>query len=116
MATEQHPEVLAMPQIVSNDEVFTLGEAAAYLRLSEATVELLATRQGLPGRRIDGDWRFLKSAVRDWLKGRSKKESLLRHAGEWADDPTVPELLRRIYEERGRPMTEERDEGLVENP
>ncbi|HEV3006682.1 MAG TPA: helix-turn-helix domain-containing protein [Pirellulales bacterium] len=107
MAGKRYREVTAVPPLLSNGEVLTLGETAAYLRISEEAVKRLASEHGLPGRHIDDDWRFLKSAVQDWLRRRGNKESLLRHAGDWADDPMVAELFRQIYAQRGRPMTEE---------
>ena len=48
-------------------EVLTLAEAAAYLRFQEAEVVLLVNAQGLPGRSIASEWRFLRSAVQQWL-------------------------------------------------
>jgi hypothetical protein len=38
---------------------------------------------------------------------RGSNERVLKLAGVWKDDPTVPELLKEIYKARGRPMTEE---------
>jgi excisionase family DNA binding protein len=38
---------------------------------------------------------------------RGAKERVLKLAGVWKDDPTVPALLREIYEARGRPVNEE---------
>jgi hypothetical protein len=48
-------------------EVFTLAEAAAYLRLQEADVVALVQSQGLPGRCISNEWHFLKVAIERWL-------------------------------------------------
>src|SRR3989442_3211129 len=44
-------------------EVMTLDETARYLRLSKRTVRKLAKQGRLPGREIEGDWRFLKTAL-----------------------------------------------------
>ena len=49
-------------------EVLTLSEAAAYLRVPEAEVLRLAERQELPSRLVGAEWRFLKSALADWLR------------------------------------------------
>ncbi len=49
-------------------EVLTLAEAAAYLRLSEDDVVRLVHGQGLPGRLVGKEWRFLKPALQDWLR------------------------------------------------
>jgi excisionase family DNA binding protein len=88
-------------------EVLTLAEAAAYLRVPEAELGRMAGSQGLPGRRIGTEWRFSRAAIQDWLRRPSMKESLLQLAGIWKDDPDVDEMLREIYRQRGRPMTEE---------
>ena len=48
-------------------EIVTLAEAAAYLRLSEADIVNLVQAQNLPGRFTGSEWRFLKSAIQQWL-------------------------------------------------
>jgi excisionase family DNA binding protein len=91
-------------------EVFTLAEAAAYLRVPEGEVVRLVQQQDLPGRLLGTEWRFLKSALQDWLRmppPRGSKEAVLSVAGAWKDDPYVEEELQEIYKHRGRPMTEE---------
>ena len=88
-------------------EVLTLAEAAAYLRVPEAELGRMAGSLGLPGRRIGCEWRFSRAAILDWLGRPSMKESLLRLAGSWKDDPYLDEMLDEIYRQRGRPMTEQ---------
>ena len=91
-------------------EVLTLRETAKYLRVSTDEVLRLVKEQTLPGRRIGSDWRFLKSAVQEWLtipdseRARAAFGSLI---GSWANDPTVEPMLSAIYQRRGRPMVEE---------
>ena len=55
-----------MPEYESTD-VLTLAEAAAYLRISEIALDKLASSQDIPGQKIDGEWRFLKRALNNWL-------------------------------------------------
>jgi excisionase family DNA binding protein len=91
-------------------EVLTLAEAAAYLRVSETEVTKSVSLEGLPGRQIGGEWRFLRSSLEDWLRSpppRSGNEAVLAMAGSWKDDPYVDEMLKEIYKKRGRPMTED---------
>ncbi len=92
-------------------EVFTLPEAAGYLRLSEADVLRLVHEQGMPARQLGMEWRFLKAAIQEWLRTgpppAGSREALLSLAGAWKDDPYVEEELKEIYRRRGRPMTEE---------
>lgn len=103
------PETNAVPP-APFAEVLTLAEAAAYLRVAEAAILRLVQQQNLPGRQIDGEWRFLKSALQDWLRTpppRPSKEAVLSRVGSWKDDPYLDEELREIYRQRGRPMTED---------
>jgi excisionase family DNA binding protein len=92
-------------------EILTLSEAAAYLRLSESDVLRLVDEQRLPARQLGKEWRFLKTAIQDWLRTgpppKPSKEALLAAIGSWKDDPYLEEMLKEIYRKRGRPMTEE---------
>ena len=88
--------------------VLTLAEAAAYLRVGEATILQAIQHQGLPARQLGADWRFLKSALQDWLRLWPRyNQSLLAHLGAVRDDPYLEEMLTQIYQRRGRPETEE---------
>ncbi len=90
-----------------NGEVLTLAEAAAYLRVTENEVARLVRDQGLPGRKLGDDWRFLKTALQDWLRAPpSKKEGLLMQIGAFKDDPDLGAMLEEIYKQRGRPDAE----------
>lgn len=100
----QAPAPIVLP------EVLTLGEAAQYLRVSESDICDLVRQQGLPGRKIGEQWRFLRAALQDWLRSPLlQKERLKELAGAWKDDPYLDDMLEQIYKERGRPMTEETD-------
>jgi excisionase family DNA binding protein len=86
--------------------VFTLADAAAYLRVDEAAVLGLIDTHALPARRVGAEWRLLKSAVDDWLSQRPPitpgKAAQLAVAGSWKDDPLVDEELRETHRRRGR--------------
>ena len=82
--------------------VLTSSEVAKYLRLPKSKVVRLAQEGEIPGREIDGEWRFLKSAVDEWLARPDPTKALLQQAGRWADDDTFPELCRSIEEARRR--------------
>ena len=49
------------------EEVLTLEEAAALLKLAPELVRSHAEQGDLPGRRFGNDWRFARRAVLDWL-------------------------------------------------
>lgn len=56
--------------MTSWDEVLTLGEAAAYLKLAERTVHRMIQRNEIPCARVGSQWRFMKSVLDDWLLSR----------------------------------------------
>jgi excisionase family DNA binding protein len=104
------PPAAPRPATVPDAEVFTLAEAAAYLRLSEEEVLRLVRDQNLPGRQMGAEWRFLKAAVQDWLRTPppvGSKEAQMAAVGILKDDPTIDEFLKEVYRQRGRPMTED---------
>jgi excisionase family DNA binding protein len=87
-------------------EVLTLAEAAAYLRVGEPDVLRLVREQGLPGRKVGEDWRFLKAAVAGWLGTPSAPDPSQfwqTHFGALRDDPDLREIVREAYRKRGRP-------------
>ena len=96
-----------MSQVVESSEVLTLEEAASFLRVSQEAVMRLVVQQALPGRQIEGQWRFLRAALADWLREKSGKAVLLSQAGALANDESLAELRAAIYKERGRPEVEE---------
>jgi excisionase family DNA binding protein len=85
-------------------EVLTLAEAAKFLRVSQAKLRRLAEQRQVPARKLGDDWRFLKPALEDWLRGKpDPRTALLQQVGAFADDETLPDLLKEIYRQRGRP-------------
>jgi excisionase family DNA binding protein len=60
---------------VTIPDVLTLEEASGYLRLSVETVTGLALKGNIPGRKIENDWRFLKSAIDDWLRAKNSSST-----------------------------------------
>jgi excisionase family DNA binding protein len=101
-----------VPEAIEMTDVLTLAEAAAYLRVLEDAVVESVHREGLPGRQVGGEWRFLKSALQNWLNTPPQKngnEAFLALAGSWKDDPYLDEMLENIYKQRGRPMLEEKE-------
>jgi len=111
--TKKQPE--PTPPTVTNNgavaEVMTLSEAATYLRLPEDAVRTAIQDQDLPGRCVNGEWRFLKSGIQEWLlrgpKPSSNKEAWRALVGMWKDDPTVDELREEIARQRRTLMPED---------
>ena len=106
------PRIKMKPERRSNAngvlwEVLTLAEAAAYLRLPEGEVLRMVREQGLHAREVGAEWRFLKTAIDDWLRSgpppSSNKGAWMALAGVWKDDPYVEDELKETYRRRGRP-------------
>ncbi len=89
-----------MSQVVGLPEVFTLEDAAAFLRLPADVVERHAVKGLIPGRKVDDSWRFLRTALEDWLRHGDQRRVLLSQAGSLADDDRLAELLSLIYRAR----------------
>jgi excisionase family DNA binding protein len=108
--TKPKPKANECSEVPAMQEVLTLAEAAAYLRVSEDDILRGVREQGLPGRQVAGAWRFLKEALQEWLRSPpavpSKKEFWETHFGALKDDPYLEEMLKEIYAQRGRPETE----------
>lgn len=87
--------------------VLTLAEVATYLRRSEQAVLTAVASQGLTGRLIDGEWRFLRAAVDQWLSvsqptAETRKAAQLAVAGAWKEDPDIERIVEEALSRRGR--------------
>ena len=105
----KNKEVSATPTAAANgviqDDVLTLAEAAAYLRLPEKDVVAAATTQGLPGRMVAGEWRFFKTAIQQWLSvsqptAEMRKAAQLALIEKYKDDAGWEELREEIARQR----------------
>jgi excisionase family DNA binding protein len=56
-----------------NDQILTLKEVAAYLKLAEKTAYKLAAEGKLPGFKVGGSWRFKSEDVEDWIEKQKKR-------------------------------------------
>jgi excisionase family DNA binding protein len=110
-ASQSVPPSVAVPAANgAAGEVLTLAEAAGYLRLPETDVVRLVEEQGLPGRQLGNEWRFLKAAIQAWLstpRPSRLKEGIWAAAGMLKDDPYLEDMLQEIERMRGRPTAEE---------
>jgi excisionase family DNA binding protein len=82
------------------EEVLTLAEAAAHLRVPEAELAQLATDGGVPARKIGGEWRFLRKGLEDWLRypGHPHREGWMVHPRWLMESPFAEELLFLLEE------------------
>jgi excisionase family DNA binding protein len=84
-----------------HEEVLTLAEAAAYLRVREADLEELLTQDAIPVQKIGGEWRFLKHGLADWLRhGRYFYREFRGLAVPWLFEFPPTEELLLILEKR----------------
>ncbi|GIV07897.1 MAG: hypothetical protein KatS3mg017_1099 [Fimbriimonadales bacterium] len=58
--------------------VMTLREAAGYLRLRAPEIVALAQSGEIPAFKVDGKWRFIKSALDEWMLAQRAAEFNLK--------------------------------------
>ncbi|HCM0844834.1 TPA: helix-turn-helix domain-containing protein [Vibrio parahaemolyticus] len=56
-----------------NDQILTLKEVAAYLKLAEKTAYRLASEGKLPGFKVGGSWRFRMEDLETWINSQKVK-------------------------------------------
>jgi excisionase family DNA binding protein len=93
-------------------DVFTLKEAAEYLRVPERDVLRLIQEQGLPARNVGTDWRLLRNAIHEWLGARApaaeaRKAAQLALAGKYKNDPDLIRICEEAYRQRGELVAED---------
>ena len=57
------------------DQILTLREVAAYLRLADKTAYKLAAEGKLPGFKVGGSWRFKREDIEHWIDERKIADS-----------------------------------------
>lgn len=57
------------------DDILTLKEVAAYLKLAEKTAYRLAAEGKLPGFKVGGSWRFKKIDIENWIESQKKDKN-----------------------------------------
>ncbi|EIE9609378.1 methylation-associated defense system helix-turn-helix domain-containing protein MAD1 [Vibrio diabolicus] len=56
------------------DQILTLKEVAAYLKLAEKTAYRLASEGKLPGFKVGGSWRFKSEDLDAWIEEQKGKD------------------------------------------
>ncbi|MDB4373041.1 helix-turn-helix domain-containing protein [Mariniblastus sp.] len=64
-----------MSKDIINSEIYTLAEAAAYLKVSVRTLWQLAKDGKIPHRRVGKQYRFVYSVLLAWAKGEQVTNS-----------------------------------------
>ncbi len=102
------------PLPLASGEILTLVEASGFLRVSEEGLKADAVNGKVPGRLVDGEWRFSRTGLLTWLgqcetnlfpaglesEQKYSKEQILALSGVWKDDPTVDAMVEEIYRQR----------------
>ena len=91
-----------MPETTAIPEVLTLEHAARFLKIAPDAMARQAEAGLIPGREVEGSWRFLLSALEDWLGRRDSKSIFLEQAGAFETDESLDEMVAEIYRARGR--------------
>lgn len=55
-----------------SDQAMTVRDVAGYLNVDEKTVYRLVQRSKLPGFKVAGAWRFMKSDLDQWIDNQKK--------------------------------------------
>lgn len=53
------------------DEILTIKELSAYLKISEKTIYRLLSKNEIPAFKVGTAWRFKKETVDQWIKEQS---------------------------------------------
>ena len=56
---------------MTDNEILTVKELAAYLKIAEKTAYRFTSERRLPGFKVGGAWRFRKSEIDQWIKEQS---------------------------------------------
>ena len=57
------------------DEVLTLREVAAYLRVTERTIYRMVGNRKIPAFKVGGSWRFKLTEIDEWIKAQTHEVS-----------------------------------------
>ena len=55
---------------MADDEILTVKELAAYLKIAEKTAYRFASEGRLPGFKVGGAWRFDREDIEKWIKDK----------------------------------------------
>lgn len=57
------------------DDVLTIREVAAYLKVNTKTVYGLAQQHRIPGFKVGGQWRFRRADIETWIQVQTSHET-----------------------------------------
>ena len=56
---------------ISESEILTIKQVAAYLKVTERTIYRLAAAKKIPAFKVGGTWRFSRVDIDSWIKQQS---------------------------------------------
>ncbi len=62
---------MSMASSPGTSGIMTIGEVAAYLKVTERTIYRLAAAKKIPAFKVGGSWRFSKIDIDAWIKEQS---------------------------------------------
>ena len=69
-----------VPPREPSDDILTMHELAAYLKLNEKTAYRLAAQGEIPGFKVGGSWRFRRKEIDIWIDkniaGKTKNNNM----------------------------------------
>ena len=76
MLITQYPSILSLDKLANytmTDQILTLKEVAAYLKLAEKTAYKLAAQGKLPGFKVGGSWHFKREDIETWINQKKNE-------------------------------------------
>lgn len=58
-----------------NDDIMTIADVSAFLKIAEKTTYRLALEGKIPGFKVGGSWRFKKEDIDSWITNQCKKST-----------------------------------------
>lgn len=57
-----------------SDEILTIKELSAYLKISKKTIYRLLSKGEIPAFKVGTAWRFTKEAIDSWIQDQSQEQ------------------------------------------
>lgn len=61
--------------VVDTEQVFTIDELAAYLKVSKSSLYKWLTQGKVPGQKIGKHWRFSRAVIDQWLANTERNSN-----------------------------------------
>jgi len=81
------------------EELITIQDVAAYLKMSPQTIYRMAQQGRIPAMKVQNRWRFRRGDIESWLS--LKGEDACRHVLVVDEEPSAAELFIRVLEPEG---------------